>query len=228
MSSRDAASASRASLVDLCLDFLETAVHALLRVTGAYPADVFSLRRAYGMSVYQSRHPGLNDCIFAALAGARAPLLAGTLECVVLTLLDARSGRVVEAYPIDVDLAAAVSLPATHLDVQTMLASALTRIMMLDSRARAGGELTWTLHLLVHEEDSAEAAGSSSLLASDGEWSRVDPGDPDDLLLALRQRDALPPHVRGTVLKSIQAARMRMQLRLLSVGGQEEGGDFDG
>ena len=214
---------SRAELLGVVLDFLEVAIHGLLCVTGVYPRDVFSARRAYGISVAMSRHPGVNRSVRAALQGLRAPLLAGSIECVVLTLLDARSGAALEAFPIDIDLGAPEEVPATKRDVEAMFAAALTRIMLLDSpavrrgtlsgRDLDGGERTWTLHALAHE-GCGEHSGA---LSSTPEWTRVDPGDADAPLLALRGQSAPgPTQPRWGVIKSVSAGHLRMQLRVMS------------
>src|SRR4051794_33193182 len=103
--------------VDVALTFLETAIHSVLFYRGVYPPAAFERRRAYGLGVYMSRHPGLNDTIAEALYAARAPMLRGEVEALTLAVMDG-GGAPLERFRFRVD-AHAPSTPATYSDVDS-------------------------------------------------------------------------------------------------------------
>jgi hypothetical protein len=204
-----------------------------------YPEAVFERRKQYGVAVWMSRHPKLNDCIHEALYHMKAPIMKGVVEAVVMLLLDAATGQPREQYvfgtsitgmvlPVEAlpgattlhgpisasssssaaaggasgrsNAAAAarevrvLEVPATYSDLETMFASALLRIGMLevqlpplpppavtdsDSRGRSTHSdvagTTFTLLLRTHESlsgpnDRADYAGADEEGSASG-WS---------------------------------------------------------
>ena len=227
------------------------------------------------MAVWMSRHPGLNASIADALAALRPHLLRGAVESASVALLD-QAGAVVEQYAFDVDVDAAVDVPATyrcvcgvcaryllcwsrvpprhqytdrlpppppaasrHSDVESQLASALTRIALLEAAmSPVARGTTFTLLVATHDvlqgpqADADDARGAvhaaGGVLGAGSGWSRVDPGDPEaalsvpiadsgaDLAGAQRGGDAGGRRAPVTApLKTVRAGRMAIDLRLV-------------
>jgi HORMA domain len=125
--------AKREEGVDFILSFLEVAVHSLLFARKVYPEAIFERRKEYGIAVWQSRHPGLNLCINEALANMRSALLLGIVEAVVMLIFDSNTGSPLEQYIFRVaGSGSGEPVAATYSDLETMFASALLRISMLE------------------------------------------------------------------------------------------------
>ena len=236
------------------------------------------------MAVWMSRHPGLNASIADALAALRPHLLRGAVESASVALLD-QAGAVVEQYAFDVEVDAAVDVPATYRcvrgvcalcelpsgaacssclpspqhtdrlpppppppppsaasrnsDVESQLASALTRIALLEAAmSPVARGTTFTLLVATHDvlqgpqADADDARGAAhaagGVLGAGSGWSRVDPGDPEaalsvpiadggaDLAGAQRGGDAGGRRAPVTApLKTVRAGRMAIDLRLV-------------
>ena len=94
-----------------------------------YPAAVFERRKAYGVGVFMSRVPTLNDSIHECLFHAKPHLLSGAVEGLVLAIID-ETGKAVEQYMFEVNLQAEDN-SATYSDLETMFASAIIRLSRL-------------------------------------------------------------------------------------------------
>lgn len=203
-------------LVDITLSFLEVVIHNVLFYRQVYPPGLFERRRSYGMAVWMSRHPGLNNSIHRVLHSLRAPLLKGVVEAVCLVILNA-AGRAVERYTLDVCLTAP-DTPATYSDLETMLAAAVTKLALLESAGGPplGEDATFTVLVKMHEvcvgphdgsgaiapSAAAAAGGPSLLLTPGGLWSRVDPGDPEAVGVAVA-----PPAAAGGAGRALPGAQ---------------------
>jgi hypothetical protein len=222
---------SAEELTDLLLTFLEVAIHSILFARRVYPEAVFERRKQYGVAVWMSRHPKLNDCIHEALYHMKAPIMKGAVEAVVMLLVDAATAQPREQYVFGTSITGTVlpvealpgapaahgpsstsssssagagvasnssgagsaaarevqvlEVPATYSDLETMFASALLRIGMLEvqlpplppptvaeseawgrsSHSDGAGATTFTLLLRTHEplsgpNDRADYAGA--------------------------------------------------------------------
>ena len=207
----------------MLLGFLEVAVHNLLFVRHVYPREIFERRREYGMAVWMSRHPALNLSISDALEALRPHLLRGVIEVIVLALLGP-DGAVIEQYSFDVDLNADGGVGATYSDVETQLASALTRIALLEGVAQAvPAGTTFTLLAATHEEllgDVSSGPGGRGVLGLSTGWARVDRGDPEAAFFAAEQevpnatRDGQRSRVAiSPAFKTVQAGPMKISIR---------------
>lgn len=230
-------------LIDITLSFLEVIIHGILFYRRVYPAGLFERRRSYGMAVWMSRHPGLNDSIHRVLHSLHAALLKGAVEAVCVAILDA-SGRAVEQYTLDISLSAP-DVPATYSDLETMLAAAVTKLALLDG-PDLGEDATFTVLAKMHEvcvgpHDSSSAAdgvdaaapasagGASVLLKPGGLWLRVDPGDPEAVLtpaaassggaaVAAPSAGHKGPSRGGVrVIKTVRAGALLLQLHSVAV-----------
>ncbi len=205
--------AQQSELVDIMLSFLEVTIHGILFYRAVYPPALFERHRAYGMAVWKSRHPKLNDAIHRILHSLHAPLNKGVIECVCVVILDGH-GRAVEQYSLDVTFAAH-DVAATYSDLETMLAAAMTKLALLEiNLPRLGHDCSFTVLARSHEvlvgphdppKDAAAAGGSSrgrtvdgssggpsQMLHPGGLWMRVDPGDPEAVLDATAVKGAGP------------------------------------
>lgn len=118
--------------MDFILSFVEVAVHNVLFTRKVYPEAIFERRKEYGIAVWMSRYPHLNACINEALSNMRAPLLRGAVEAIVLLLFDTATGTPLEQFVFRVGGPDSELVPATYSDLETMFASALLRIGMLE------------------------------------------------------------------------------------------------
>lgn len=89
-----------AEIVDVLCEFFEVAIHNILYVRKLYPESIFVRKRKYGVVVYQSIHPEVNEyitqCLRAAEFHAKAKQLRKLLFCVIC------EGTVTERYVFDV------------------------------------------------------------------------------------------------------------------------------
>ena len=180
-------------LADITLSFLEVVIHNILFYRNVYPPGLFERRRSYGMAVWMSRHPGLNDSIHRILHSLLNPLLKGALEAVAVVIMGEK-GEALEQYTLDVSLTAP-DTPATYSDLETMLAAAVTKLALIGGKiddARATFTVLVKMHEVcagphdgssaTHARATAAEGGPSLLLQPGGLWIRVDPGDPEAAL----------------------------------------------
>jgi hypothetical protein len=62
-------------LVSAVLEFLEAAIHTVLKSRNIYSPSLFENRRLYGISVSQCRHPGVCSYIGTVLGNLRVGVL---------------------------------------------------------------------------------------------------------------------------------------------------------
>ncbi|KAJ8958908.1 hypothetical protein NQ318_019676 [Aromia moschata] len=60
-------SSDRISVSDIVCEFFEVIVHSILHARKLYPETIFSTKRKYGVAVYQSVHPDINEYINQSL-----------------------------------------------------------------------------------------------------------------------------------------------------------------
>lgn len=87
-------------VVDVLCEFLEVAVHNILYTRKLYPESIFVRRRKYGIVVYQSVHPQVNeyikDCLKAVEFHVKGRQLKKLLVCVNA------HGTTIERYIFDI------------------------------------------------------------------------------------------------------------------------------
>lgn len=87
-------------ITDILCDFLEVSIHNILYTRKLYPEAIFTPRKKYGVTVYQSEHPILNEYITQVLKAAQAHAQNNQLKQIILCI---RSDKVlVEKYIFDV------------------------------------------------------------------------------------------------------------------------------
>ncbi|GBF94513.1 hypothetical protein Rsub_07047 [Raphidocelis subcapitata] len=67
--------APHGALIDALCEFLEAAVHTVLRARGPYPPELFERARLYGVAVARARHPEVCSYIASVIDNVK-PLLA--------------------------------------------------------------------------------------------------------------------------------------------------------
>lgn len=74
-------------VIDILCEFLEVIIHNILHVRKLYPDSIFVKRKKYGVVVYRSIHPQLNEyiteCLKAVKFHAKEKLLRKLLICIV-------------------------------------------------------------------------------------------------------------------------------------------------
>jgi len=69
------------------LEFLEVFIHQILYIRNVYPQEIFERRRKYGIPVWMSRHPGLNEYIFQFLRHTAPIMDQGLMQSFALVIL---------------------------------------------------------------------------------------------------------------------------------------------
>lgn len=80
---------------------LEVTIHTLLCIRGVYPPTTFARRRAYGVPVYQSRHPEVRAYIANVVAALSKELELGLLRRVTIVIKAVDQGYPLERFIID-------------------------------------------------------------------------------------------------------------------------------
>lgn len=83
----------------LC-EFLEVIIHSIIYIRKLYPESIFVRRRKYGIVVYQSTHPQLNEYITDCLKAVDFHSKTQQLKKLVLCIN--ANPSVIEKYVIDV------------------------------------------------------------------------------------------------------------------------------
>ena len=86
----------------LC-DFLEVATHTILKERNLYPAEIFSDKRCFGVPVSIARHPEVETYIKKTLRAVEPLLASGSVEAVVIAVMDGTHGEPVEKFVFRVD-----------------------------------------------------------------------------------------------------------------------------
>lgn len=113
-------------------EFVEAAVHTILFARKVYPETIFERRKLFNVSVMMSRHPGLNVAVHEALLAMQGPFLWEKVESIVMLIFDVSTGSPLEQYVFRFGDGSKDPLAATYSDLETMFASALLRIGMLE------------------------------------------------------------------------------------------------
>lgn len=159
-SSGDAVPAS-AELASICTAYLRTFFHSVLWIRKVYLAGCFERHSAYGITVFAVTHPGVQDWIESQLQHIQALLNAQLVERISMILTAGQGGPAIEAWNVDVDLAATPPTAATYDDVYQGLAASLLKLMACEAlvppcgvkyagapeAARGLPELCWTILL---------------------------------------------------------------------------------
>eukprot|EP00656_Telonema_subtile_P008061 TRINITY_DN13782_c0_g1_i2.p2 TRINITY_DN13782_c0_g1~~TRINITY_DN13782_c0_g1_i2.p2 ORF type:complete len:187 (-),score=55.66 TRINITY_DN13782_c0_g1_i2:288-848(-) len=95
--------------------FLEVAFHAVLFARHIYPRELFQKQQRYGLPVWISGLPSLNEYISSFATSLQPCLLLDELECVCLVILD-ETGR-----PVERVVCEAVLHPGAEYDAQAAL-----------------------------------------------------------------------------------------------------------
>ncbi|KAJ6447238.1 GrpB domain-containingprotein [Purpureocillium lavendulum] len=89
------------ALLSSFASFLTVALHTLLRHRALYPPETFLLAAAYGLPIYQSRHPDVCAWVRDAVAAAALQLRRGAVRSLALVVHEPRRLRVVERWVFD-------------------------------------------------------------------------------------------------------------------------------
>jgi mitotic spindle assembly checkpoint protein MAD2B len=132
-------------LSDVIIEFLEVAIHQVLYYRKIYPSVLFESRIKYGIHVFQSRHPEMNAYIKQVLHEAKALLVRGLIERLLMTFKE--QDRVIDivsiACRLNTNSRMNEHLPMTKEQVERLeeeLRSILLRITLLDSQLAKPGE----------------------------------------------------------------------------------------
>ena len=92
-------------IIGLISEFIETCIHTLLRYRKIYPDNIFEQRSKYGISIFQSRHPDINNYIRKVLDNSRNLLERGLLDSYIFTTYD-NKGNVIDQIVISLKIKA--------------------------------------------------------------------------------------------------------------------------
>jgi hypothetical protein len=168
--------------VDVFVEAVEAAIHAILCVRKIYPTEIFERRRLYGAPTYMSRHPELNTYISTVLLNAKPLFAENAVDRIVCAIMGTK-GEPLEYYVFDIQcLGSNISGPASSaryvnnekkyiedreediiVDIETQLRGMLLRTMALEwQRTPLPDGCKFTL--LVH---ARETTRNARLLQSD-------------------------------------------------------------
>lgn len=190
-------------LVESFLEFFEVALHTLLHARGVYPSTLFERRTKYGCVVYQSSSPLLCDSIRALFDELRPLLATNSVETLVVPLLHATTGALLERYTLEVDFATPSSEAVTERDIEDQLGAAVRHLQALEVHAPLQhGTTTWTVQIHAHCPAAGVEGEAPPPLPF---WARVGEGEPTFTALG----PTAPPR---RVLKTIRAHTMALSL----------------
>eukprot|EP00903_Cladosiphon_okamuranus_P017527 g16142.t1 len=209
------------AMVDILVEFLETAVHSLLHARRLYPPDIFERRRKYGVPVWMSRHPELNSYIYEVLLRTRSLMEHGVVRKVLVCFFkeaeyvdQAPVERVAFAIRAEEDGGGSVD-PIRLQDVEDQLRSALLQIQKSSAHLPTRQGCTFALHVEAHEEDRVRAGREEDGVASPirsavrgGKWLLAD-DEAQGVVADQGQRQLVPlKSVRGPGLAIDLSAEM--------------------
>lgn len=74
-------------VADILCEFFEVAIHCILRVKQIYPSGIFVKRKKYGIPVYLSVHPDLNQYVSTCITSLRPLLLKDKVTALAVAIL---------------------------------------------------------------------------------------------------------------------------------------------
>jgi hypothetical protein len=224
-------------LSNIVLNFLEVFVHQVLFARHIYPEAIFERRREYGVPVWMSRHPLLNAQILELLQSLEPCLIANECESVAV-LLKGPDQLVIEKYVVDIGFASSYHV-ATYADLDMMFATAITRILTLES---IGTEMppgsSFSIASKIHQspkqlrphndiltfksnsgETNMHGMNNPSSHLTEQLWVPVDAVDyqisQENQNVVLKKLD--PRISTGSILKSIRAGNLMVDIRVEAV-----------
>ena len=190
-------------VVESFLEFFEVVLHTLLHARGVYPPPLFERRTKYGCVVYQSSSPLLCDSIRALFDELRPLLTSNSVETLVVPLLHASTGALLERYTLEVDFATPTSEPVTERDIEDQLGAAVRHLQALEVHPPLPhGTTTWTVQIHAHCPAVGVEGEAPPPLPF---WARVGEGEPTHTALG-------PTAAPRRVLKTIRAHTMGLSL----------------
>jgi mitotic spindle assembly checkpoint protein MAD2B len=88
------------SITDIFCEFIEVAVHNILYIRKQYPQTIFECKRKYGIAVYHSIHPDVNEYISNCINAINFHLQRNQLRTVALCF--SSLGKIIEKYNFQV------------------------------------------------------------------------------------------------------------------------------
>jgi hypothetical protein len=152
-------------LVDLLSEFVECVVHIVLKVRNIYPAEIFEKRNKYGVSIWHSRHPDINEYIRKVIMNAKPILATNVLDRFLLAAYDSQ-GVIVDCLAIKCTLRFHAVQGLNYsalLSMEDDLRAILLNCMMLDAKLPAlQGDCTWTLMVATNDDGKGNIVSDAS------------------------------------------------------------------
>ncbi|KAL2912814.1 MAD2 mitotic arrest deficient-like 2 [Polyrhizophydium stewartii] len=190
--------------VGVALDFVQTAVHCMLRQRGVYPPELFQRAAKLGVPVWASRHPDLTAYIASVLDAARVDVLSGRVSQILVSIQDA-SGVVVELVRFEM---AVFDDAESDVDAGELEAHLRACLIKLDAAESSLAPLppgcTFQMLIEMHEgDDAGPTAGGGALAAQwvPGEAHEGNMSGAGVCQLPLKTIDAGPLWIRVSVLE---------------------------
>eukprot|EP01137_Pigoraptor_chileana_P036738 Opistho-2@32832 len=95
-------SLSLREIAGMFAECFEVAIHTILYVRGVYPKEIFEPRKKFGVLVWRSRHPGLNEYISDAVADVRSLAEHGLVRKACVVIVSPSQRRTVERFVFDI------------------------------------------------------------------------------------------------------------------------------
>jgi len=149
------------------LEFILVCVHSVLHARSVYPSNIFEQRRYLGITIWQSRHPEVNEYILKVLQNAKSLFVEGLIDRVIVSI-DDKDERPIEH--ITVKLSREKESLVTDL-IQEEYRSTLLRLGMLD---RLGSKLpedyNWKLMVVTKVPTTTSNQELMNRTLTDGNW----------------------------------------------------------
>ncbi|KIZ00227.1 Mitotic spindle assembly checkpoint protein MAD2B [Monoraphidium neglectum] len=197
-------SGPNAPLVDALCEFLEAAVHAVLRARGLYPPELFERARLYGVAVSKARHPGLCGYIASTISHIK-PLLAAESLRELAVAFAAPDGAPLSKVTFIVQGVAPTLIDLDPDALEAAFRSALLKLQFIDNLlAPLPQGATFELLVLAASREGADPAF----------WTEEDP----------TEAAALDPPVAATPVKAV-ALEGVLSMQVLLEEGSSSGAE---
>lgn len=91
-----------AAVIDLLCEFFEVVLHNILHIRKLYPEGIFEKRKKYGVMVYQSIHPQVNEYITESLKAVKFHCRTNQLKQLLVCIVSSGGKMIHERFVFDV------------------------------------------------------------------------------------------------------------------------------
>lgn len=158
---------SNNDLFDVDLEFALVCVHTVLFSRNIYPTSIFEQKRYLGITVWQSKHPEVNEYVSKVLHNAQPLFLEGLVDRFVIAI-DDPDNKPLEH--ITIKLSRERMGPMTDL-IHEEYRSTILRLGMLDRQStRLPEDYSWKLMVVTKVPSTSSNQNLMHKALTDGNW----------------------------------------------------------